>query len=117
MSGDASVKLFSYGTLRLRDVQVATFGRTLEGREDTLPGFSLSMIAISDAAVVATSGESSHPILKRTGDPEDEIAGTVFSITEAELAAADEYEVADYKRIAVRLKSGAEAFVYVDAES
>ncbi|WP_442583512.1 gamma-glutamylcyclotransferase [Mesorhizobium sp. ASY16-5R] len=66
---------------------------------------------------MATSGQSSHPILRRTGDPEDEIAGTVFAITEAELAAADQYEVADYKRIAVRLNSGAEAFVYVDADS
>jgi gamma-glutamylcyclotransferase (GGCT)/AIG2-like uncharacterized protein YtfP len=116
MSSDASAKLFSYGTLRLRDVQLATFGRELKGREDTLPGFSLSMIAISDPDVVATSGEASHPILKHTGDPSDEIAGTVFSVTEAELAAADEYEVADYKRIAVRLKSGIEAFVYVDAK-
>jgi hypothetical protein len=117
MSGDASEKLFSYGTLRLADVQLATFGRLLEGREDTLPGFALSMIAISDPAVVATSGQSSHPILKRTGDPKDEIAGTVFAVTEAELAAADAYEVADYKRIAVRLKSGTEAFVYVDADT
>ncbi|WP_442583511.1 hypothetical protein ACSBOB_16760 [Mesorhizobium sp. ASY16-5R] len=46
MSGDASEKLFSYGTLRLADVQLATFGRLLEGREDTLPGFALSMIAM-----------------------------------------------------------------------
>ena len=28
---------------------------------------------------------------------------------------ADRYEVADYKRIAVRLKSGIEAWVYVSA--
>jgi len=39
----------------------------------------------------------------------------VFRITTAELAAADTYEVSDYKRIAVRLKSGLEAFVYVGA--
>jgi hypothetical protein len=39
----------------------------------------------------------------------------VFKITPAELAAADTYEVSDYKRIAVRLKSGREAFVYVGA--
>ena len=32
-----------------------------------------------------------------------------------ELAAADTYEVSAYKRIAVRLKSGLEAFVYVAA--
>ena len=37
----------------------------------------------------------------------------VFEITEAELAGADAYEVSDYKRILVRLKSGVEAWVYV----
>ena len=36
-------------------------------------------------------------------------------ISEAELAAADQYEVDDYVRIAVRLKSGIEARVYVEA--
>ena len=39
------------------------------------------------------------------------------SISNAELAAADEYEVADVKRVSVRLASGTEAFVYVSALS
>jgi hypothetical protein len=39
----------------------------------------------------------------------------VFEVTTAELAAADEYEVADYKRVSVRLKSGVQAWVYVRA--
>ena len=39
----------------------------------------------------------------------------MFRLTPAELAQADSYEVSDYKRIAVRLKSGLEAFVYVGA--
>ena len=38
-----------------------------------------------------------------------------FEITPAELAAADQYEVADYKRIAVTLLSGRAAWVYVKA--
>jgi hypothetical protein len=42
-------------------------------------------------------------------------AGTVFEITAQELVAADEYEVADYKRVRVVLKSGASAWVYVRA--
>jgi gamma-glutamylcyclotransferase (GGCT)/AIG2-like uncharacterized protein YtfP len=37
----------------------------------------------------------------------------VFEISETELAAADEYEVDDYHRIAVPLRSGATAWVYV----
>lgn len=114
MSEDAAdIWLFSYGTLRQKNVQLATFGRELEGREDALVGFARSMIAISDPEVVATSGETHHPIVARTGNAADEVAGTVFRITAAELAAADSYEVSDYKRIAVRLKSGCEAFVYV----
>ena len=48
-----------------------------------------------------------------SGRAADEVPGVVFRITLAELAAADTYEVADYKRIAVRLKSGLEAFAYV----
>jgi len=36
-------------------------------------------------------------------------------VSAAELVAADTYEVSDYKRVAVHLKSGLEAFVYVAA--
>ena len=116
MSEDAAdIWLFSYGTLRQKNVQLATFGRELEGRQDALVGFARSMIAITDPEVVATSGETYHPIVARTGDPADEVDGMVFRITAAELAAADSYEVSDYRRIAVTLKSGSEAFVYVRA--
>ena len=50
-----------------------------------------------------------------TGNPADEVAGVAFRVTKSELAAADTYEVSAYKRIAARLKSGLEAFVYVAA--
>ena len=50
-----------------------------------------------------------------SGNAADEVPGVVFKITLAELAAADTYEVSDYKRIAVRMKSGLEAFAYVGA--
>jgi hypothetical protein len=43
------------------------------------------------------------------------VPGTLFLITEAELAAADAYEVSDYKRIEVSLRSGRRAWVYVRA--
>ena len=46
--------------------------------------------------------------------PRDGLPGMVFRITQGELAAADAYEVAECKRVAVRLGSGIEAFVYVD---
>jgi gamma-glutamylcyclotransferase (GGCT)/AIG2-like uncharacterized protein YtfP len=43
------------------------------------------------------------------------VEGTVFAISEADLAAADEYEVDDYVRVAVPLRSGRTAWVYVFA--
>ena len=112
---DAGVWLFSYGTLRQRDVQLALFGRALEGRADALPGHALSPLPITDPAVIATSGSATHTIAHETGDPRDRIPGVVFRITRAELAAADAYEVSDCKRVTVRLESGLDAFVYVDA--
>ena len=105
--------LFSYGTLQLPEVQRATFGRLLEGRPDLLPGFVLAPLEISDPEVVRLSGLAVHSIARRTGDPADLIPGVVFSLTDAELAAADAYEVDVYGRIPVRLASGAEAFVYI----
>lgn len=113
MAGD--VWLFSYGTLQQSDVQLATFGRRLEGRADALPGYATSLVEIRDPDVVAKSGKTHHPIVRWTGKPDDRVQGHVFRITAAELAAADSYEVDDYKRVAVRLESGLEAFVYVAA--
>jgi hypothetical protein len=110
-----SVSLFSYGTLQQPGVQLATFGRLLEGRPDALLGFALEPVAITHAVVVALSGASVHTIARRTGNPADRIPGVVFGITPAELDAADAYEVSAV-RIEVALASGAKAFVYVSAD-
>ncbi len=108
------VHLFSYGTLQQAGVQMASFGRLLAGTPDALPGWKREMVEITDVEVFAKSGERFHPIVV-PGDASDEVPGMVFEITSEELASADRYEVADYKRIAVRLKSGKEAWVYVKA--
>lgn len=115
MSVSRSVHLFSYGTLRYPDVQKTSFGRLLEGSEDSMPGFRKEMVEITDPDVIETSGERFHPIVLPSDNPNDEVAGTVFRITPEELTAADEYEVSDYKRIEVALKSGIRAWVYVKA--
>jgi gamma-glutamylcyclotransferase (GGCT)/AIG2-like uncharacterized protein YtfP len=107
--------LFSYGTLRQPEVQLATFGRELDGRDDAIVGFDLDYVVITDPHVIATSGSDRHPFLRRTDRPGAEVQGTVFGISEAELAAADEYEVDDYRRISVPLRSGDQAWVYVFA--
>ncbi len=113
MSDD--VWLFSYGTLQQEGVQLATFGRLLEGRADALPGYATVSLEITDPEVIATSGKKFHTMARPSGNPVDEVPGVVFRITPAELAAADTYEVSDYKRISMLLKSGMEAFVYVAA--
>ncbi len=48
--------LFSYGTLRQREVQLATFGRELEGYVDAVIGYELHHLTITDPQVIATSG-------------------------------------------------------------
>ncbi|PVX79985.1 gamma-glutamylcyclotransferase family protein [Paraburkholderia unamae] len=109
--------LFSYGTLQLEQVQLATFGRKLDGQADEMPGYSLTMLKIDDPAVVATSGKTHHPVVAYTGNASQRVTGTVFAITAEELAHADEYEVDDYRRDRVTLASGISAWVYVDATS
>jgi len=111
-----TVHLFSYGTLRQPEVQTAVFGRTLEGRVDVLVGFSVHTLTITDPEVVALSGKSEHRVLRRTGDPADRVEGVIFVITGAELAAADDYEVDDYARVATVSAGGVETFVYVLAK-
>jgi hypothetical protein len=100
----------------LRDsaVQMANFGRLLSGRADALPGYTIVPIAIVDPAVVALSGKSQHMIAMR-GNSRDEVRGEVFEMSAEELAAADRYEVADYTRVLVTLKSGVQSWVYVAA--
>jgi gamma-glutamylcyclotransferase (GGCT)/AIG2-like uncharacterized protein YtfP len=115
MTDDAAVPLFSYGTLRQANVQMASFGRLLAGSPDALPRYASAMIEITDPQVVAASGARFHPMVVETGDPADEVPGTLLLITAAELAAADAYEVSAYKRIEVVLKSGKSAWVYVKA--
>jgi hypothetical protein len=111
----ATVLLFSYGTLQNRAVQLANFGRELSGIADSLPGYSTALIAIRDSGVVATSGKTHHTIAGRSRNPAHEVPGMVFKITPDELAAADRYEVAEYTRVQVRLKSGLQAWAYVRA--
>jgi gamma-glutamylcyclotransferase (GGCT)/AIG2-like uncharacterized protein YtfP len=107
--------LFSYGTLQQSDVQKATFGRLLAGSADALVGYEQSMLAIDDPEVVRTSGKAHHPIVRFSGLKADQVPGTVFEITQAELDRADRYEVSAYRRVLAPLRSGREAWVYVDA--
>lgn len=109
--------LFSYGTLRYENVQLTTFGRKLKGQEDSLPGYCLKEVQITDPDVIAKSGEEVHSIIHFSGNLGNKIPGMVFKISLDELEEADKYEVADYKRIKVKLLSGISAWVYVSVKS
>lgn len=110
--------LFSYGTLQQEDVQLSTFGRLLQGQRDELPGFEPSSVRIEDPHVVATNGKTHHANVTFNGRRDSRVSGTVFEITDAELAAADRYErLAAYARVTAMLASGKQAWVYVDARS
>jgi hypothetical protein len=109
----ATESLFSYGTLQTEAVQLATFGRRLEGRPDVLVGYRLTMIQIEDRNFVALSGAAHHRNLQFTGIVSDQVEGTVFQVTTKELEQADAYEPADYQRVVAQLRSGMNAWVYL----
>lgn len=110
--------IFSYGTLQHDDVQRATYGRLLEGREDALVGFELTTVRIADPQRAAMLGRTHNANAAFDGREDSRVQGMVFEISDAELVDTDRYEEADrYKRIAVTLASGLEAWVYVDARS
>lgn len=108
-------KLFSYGTLQLESVQLSTFGRLLDGQKDSLVGYQLGEIEITDPVVLEKSGKRFHPMLIKTDNPNDTVDGVIFDITDDELAQADEYEVEAYKRIKAKFASGTAAWIYADA--
>ena len=107
--------LFSYGTLQREDVQLSTFGRRLDGAPDELVGFEQSLFEITDPEFVATSGKAHHAIVRFNGRDDSRVRGTVFELSDAELASADTYEPAGYTRVAATLASGKQAWVYADA--
>lgn len=110
--------LFSYGTLQEPNVQLSTFGRLLEGQRDELPGFEPTLVKIEDPEEAAASGRTHYDNVRFNGRNDSRISGTVFEVTEAELAAADEYEqLAAYKRIEATLVSGKRAWLYADART
>ncbi|MEC4091738.1 gamma-glutamylcyclotransferase family protein [Pseudoalteromonas rubra] len=109
--------LFSYGTLQQSQVQLDNFGRLLEGEADYLVGYRLGQVRITDPEVLKSSGKTYHPILIYTANQNDQVAGTVFLITQQELMCADSYEVADYARQEAKLKSGKTCWIYAASDN
>ena len=112
--GDGNELLFSYGTLQLREVQLATFGRSVEGRPDALAGYLMTMIRIHEEGFSPPEGEL-HRIIHFTGVDSDRVPGTLLTVTMADIEQADAYEPPGYKRALVETVSGVKAWAYVAA--
>lgn len=99
--------LFAYGTLLDRAVQHRVFGRHLDGTPDALAGVARSTLVVAEG-----DARGSWPDLADTGRADDVVRGQVFRVSDAELAAADDYETSAYTRTIVPLVSGTAAWVY-----
>ena len=97
-------KLFTYGTLQDKSVQLALFNKTLKGNIDSIVGFEKQEI---------TLGGITYPILIKNKQSTTNILGTCYTLSEEDLHICDEYEGEEYKRILVVLNSGEKSWVYV----
>lgn len=105
--------LFSYGTLQKEAVQLRLFKRVLHGTKDVLKGYKTVSIQIHDEVFLAKGEQPHQQTAFASANEKDGIEGTVFQITNEELALADDYEPDGYTRIKVKLQSGKEAWLYV----
>jgi hypothetical protein len=84
-------------------VQQVVFGRAIMGMPDTVEGYRKTEI---------TLGLHRYPIA--VADETAQIDGLLLHLTPEELARSDAYETRAYRRIRVTLKSGIEAWMYVE---
>lgn len=87
----------------------------MTGFNDCLALYTVGRLRITDQRVLRESGKEFHPILQYTGKSCDEVSGTVFELSSEEIAAANDYEVAEYQRVRARLKSGRCCWIYAAA--
>jgi hypothetical protein len=109
--------LFSSDTLLDPAVQLSTFGRLLKGEPDELFCFEQDSLTREDPTSSATTGHARYAVVRFTGRSDTLVQGTVFEVSDADLAAADRDQPIEYGRIIVTLGSGKEAWVYADVRS
>lgn len=84
MAFDDTENLFSYGTLQSEEVQLATFGRRLEGKADRLIGYRVTLIPAriptGNHQLMTTTGASHHRNIQSTAIASDVVEGTVFLV-------------------------------------
>ncbi|UTN04131.1 gamma-glutamylcyclotransferase [Flavobacterium bizetiae] len=102
-------KLFSYGTLRSKQIQMQLFSKILTGSPDQLLGHKLKSLQIEEEF-----GMADYVVAVPTADSSDPIHGIAYNISASDLAKVDIFESNAYKRVQVELKSGAVAWVYIE---
>ncbi len=102
-------KLFSYGTLRSKEIQRQVFNIILTGTPDQLLGHKLKSLQIEEEF-----GMADYVVVIPSTDPSDIIHGVTFDVSTAELAKVDIFESNAYKRVQVTLMSGIVAWIYIE---
>ncbi|WP_426484235.1 gamma-glutamylcyclotransferase family protein [Flavobacterium sp. 2] len=102
-------QLFSYGTLRSKQIQMQVFNKVLTGTADQLLGYKLKSLQIEEEF-----GMADYVVAVASENPSEIIHGIVFNVTLADLAKVDLFESNAYKRVQVTLKSGTVAWIYME---
>ncbi|GAA3776088.1 gamma-glutamylcyclotransferase family protein [Flavobacterium ginsengiterrae] len=102
-------QLFSYGTLRSKEIQMRLFNKILNGTADQLLGYKLKSLKIEEEF-----GMADYVVVVASENPSDIIHGVVFNVTNADLAKVDLFESNAYRRVQVTLQSGITAWVYIE---
>lgn len=102
--------LFSYGTLKSKEIQMKVFNKLLNGTHDQLLGYKLKDLQIEEEF-----GMADYFVATPSENPSDFIKGMVFSVTNLDLAKADQFESNKYKRVQIKLKSGTIAWIYIES--
>ncbi|WP_264553877.1 gamma-glutamylcyclotransferase family protein [Flavobacterium sp. N2038] len=103
-------KLFSYGTLRSKEVQMRLFKKVLTGTPDQLLGYKLKSLKIEEEF-----GMADYVVVVPSENSSDIIHGVVFNVSNADLAKVDLFESNAYRRLQVKLQSGETAWIYMES--
>nr|WP_294787385.1 gamma-glutamylcyclotransferase family protein [uncultured Flavobacterium sp.] len=101
--------LFSYGTIRSKQIQMQIFNKVLVGSPDQILGFKLKSLQIEEEF-----GMADYVVAVPSENLEDVIHGAVFEISNSELLKVDQFESISYKRVQVKLQSGRTAWIYTE---
>lgn len=105
--------LFAYGALLQPTTQLDVFGRLPLSDEDVLPGYALLYRDDDDPRGATPSAHTVLPHLRQTGSTLDKVPGRVLHLDDDEVDAADEFQMALYRRARVTLASGRRAWLYL----